>query len=90
MRLFSLAHGMHHCHSTRRTDKPRPISGRLSASCNASSTRHVPCDDAGKVAGNIMKAVRKKRNVIYTPFFWRFIMLIIIHVPEFIFKKMKV
>lgn len=43
-----------------------------------------------KVAGDIMKAVRKKRNVIYTPFFWRFIMLIIIHVPEFIFKKMKV
>ena len=43
-----------------------------------------------KVAGDIMAAVRKKRNVIYTPFFWRFIMLIIIHVPEFIFKKMKV
>jgi short-subunit dehydrogenase len=43
-----------------------------------------------KVADDIMKAVRKKRNVIYTPFFWRFIMLIIIHVPEFIFKKMKV
>jgi NAD(P)-dependent dehydrogenase (short-subunit alcohol dehydrogenase family) len=43
-----------------------------------------------KVAGDIMNAVSKKRNVIYTPFFWRFIMLIIIHVPEFIFKKMKV
>ncbi len=43
-----------------------------------------------KVAEDIARAVRKKRNVIYTPFFWRFIMLIIIHVPEFIFKKMKV
>jgi hypothetical protein len=32
----------------------------------------------------------KKRNVIYTPFFWRYIMLIIIHVPEFVFKKMKI
>ncbi len=42
------------------------------------------------VAEDILKAVRKKRNVIYTPFFWRFIMLIIIHVPEFIFKKMKI
>jgi hypothetical protein len=28
--------------------------------------------------------------VIYTPFFWRFIMLIIIDVPEVLFKKMKV
>jgi short-subunit dehydrogenase len=43
-----------------------------------------------KVAGDILAAVRKRRNVIYTPFFWRFIMLIIIHVPEFIFKKMKI
>ena len=43
-----------------------------------------------KVAEDILKAARKKRNVIYTPFFWRFIMLIIIHIPEFIFKKMKI
>lgn len=42
------------------------------------------------VADDIWKAVSKRRNVIYTPFFWRFIMLIIIHVPEFIFKKMKI
>ncbi len=42
------------------------------------------------VAEDILKAVRKKRNVIYTPFFWRFIMLIIIHIPEFVFKKMKI
>lgn len=42
------------------------------------------------VADDIWKAVTKRRNVIYTPFFWRFIMLIIIHVPEFIFKKMKI
>ena len=43
-----------------------------------------------KVADDILRAVKKRRNVIYTPFFWRYIMLIIIHIPEFIFKKMKV
>lgn len=42
------------------------------------------------VAADLLKAVRKKRNVIYTPFFWRYIMLIIRHIPEPIFKKMKV
>ncbi|WP_343079788.1 SDR family NAD(P)-dependent oxidoreductase [Ostreiculturibacter nitratireducens] len=42
------------------------------------------------VAEDILKAVRKKRNVIYTPFFWRYIMLIIRHIPEPIFKKMKI
>ena len=42
------------------------------------------------VADDIWKAVQKRRNVIYTPFFWRYIMLIIRHIPEFIFKKMKI
>lgn len=43
-----------------------------------------------KVAGDILKAVRKKRDIIYTPFFWRWIMLIIRSIPERIFKKMSV
>lgn len=43
-----------------------------------------------KVAADILKAVEKQRNVIYTPFFWRYIMLIIRSIPEFIFKKMSI
>ncbi|MBL4806678.1 MAG: SDR family NAD(P)-dependent oxidoreductase [Rhodobacteraceae bacterium] len=42
------------------------------------------------VANDLMKAVRKKRNVIYTPFFWRYIMLILRNIPEFLFKKMSI
>ncbi|WP_417279885.1 SDR family oxidoreductase [Celeribacter sp.] len=42
------------------------------------------------VAKDILRAVAKKKNVIYTPFFWRYIMLIIRHIPEFIFKKMSI
>ncbi len=42
------------------------------------------------VARDILKAVKKQRNTIYTPFFWRYIMLIITHIPEMIFKKMSV
>ena len=42
------------------------------------------------VADDILNAVAKKRNVIYTPFFWRWIMLIIRHIPEPVFKKMKI
>ncbi|NDW52625.1 SDR family NAD(P)-dependent oxidoreductase [Aliiroseovarius sp. PrR006] len=42
------------------------------------------------VAKDILKAVEKQKNVIYTPFFWRYIMLIIRHIPEFIFKKMSI
>ncbi|WP_108482708.1 SDR family NAD(P)-dependent oxidoreductase [Oceaniglobus ichthyenteri] len=43
-----------------------------------------------KVAADILKAVEKKRDVIYTPFFWRYIMLIIRAIPERIFKKMSI
>lgn len=43
-----------------------------------------------KVAVDILRAVEKKKNVIYTPFFWRYIMLIIRHIPEAIFKKMSI
>jgi len=42
------------------------------------------------VADDIWRAVQKKRNVIYTPWFWRYIMLIITHIPEAIFKKLKI
>jgi short-subunit dehydrogenase len=42
------------------------------------------------VATAILKAVKKRRNVIYTPFFWRYIMLIIRAVPEPIFKKLSI
>ncbi len=42
------------------------------------------------VADDLLRAAAKKRNTIYTPWFWRYIMLIIMHVPEFIFKKLKI
>lgn len=42
------------------------------------------------VAAHILQAVAKRRNVIYTPFFWRYIMLIIRAVPEPIFKKLSI
>lgn len=41
------------------------------------------------VAGCIVKAMLKKKDVIYAPFFWQFIMMIICHIPEKIFKKLK-
>ncbi len=43
-----------------------------------------------KVAADILRAVDRRRNVIYTPFFWRWIMLIIRTIPEPIFKKLSV
>jgi decaprenylphospho-beta-D-erythro-pentofuranosid-2-ulose 2-reductase len=42
-----------------------------------------------QVAASVFKASKAKKNVVYTKWFWRYIMLIIKNVPEGIFKKLK-
>jgi decaprenylphospho-beta-D-erythro-pentofuranosid-2-ulose 2-reductase len=41
------------------------------------------------VADTVYKAAANKKNVVYVKWFWRWIMLIIKSIPEFMFKKMK-
>jgi short-subunit dehydrogenase len=43
-------------------------------------------EDVAKV---VYSGVMKKKNVVYVKWFWRWIMLIIKSIPEFMFKKMK-
>ncbi|WP_321840491.1 SDR family oxidoreductase [Paraburkholderia bannensis] len=40
-----------------------------------------------KVAADITRAIDKKKDVLYTPWFWSLIMLIIRTVPKFAFKR---
>lgn len=42
-----------------------------------------------KVGKYIYKGMVKRKSVVYTPFYWRWIMFIIRSIPEFIFKKLK-
>jgi short-subunit dehydrogenase len=42
-----------------------------------------------QVAKDICSAIDKKKHILYTPGFWRIIMLIIKHIPEFVFVKLK-
>ena len=43
-----------------------------------------------KVAGDILRAVDKKKNTLYTPFIWWPVMTVIKSIPEGIFKKLKI
>jgi short-subunit dehydrogenase len=43
-----------------------------------------------EVARDIFNAQQKNKNVLYTKWMWKYIMLIIKHIPEFIFKKMSI
>lgn len=42
-----------------------------------------------KVAKDIIMAQEKRKNILYTLWFWKWIMLVIKNIPEQIFKKMK-
>lgn len=41
-----------------------------------------------QVAADILRAIDKRRDVLYTRWFWRYIMLIIIHIPTRLFKRL--
>lgn len=41
------------------------------------------------IGKQIVQTLNKSADIVYLPGFWRYIMLIIKHVPEFIFKRMK-
>lgn len=43
----------------------------------------------GDVAAAIVKAINGKRDVVYVPGWWRWIMLAIRSTPEFVFKRLK-
>ncbi len=42
-----------------------------------------------RAARDIWRAMRKKKQVIYTPWWWRYILFIVQHVPSFIFRRVK-
>jgi len=44
---------------------------------------------AETVGRRVHKAMVRGESVVYTPAFWRLIMLVILHIPECIFKKLK-
>ena len=43
-----------------------------------------------QVARDIDRAIRRRRDVLYTPWFWRWIMLVIRLIPEPIFKRLSI
>ncbi len=56
-------------------------------------TAHLPRSplmaDPQKVAQAITSAIQHRKDVLYTPSYWRWIMLVIQHLPEVIFKKLR-
>lgn len=66
------------------TIKPGPVKTAMTAGMKGSEK----FADVDKVAQGIVKAIDKRRDVLYVPFQWQPIMFIIRHIPERVFKKL--
>jgi short-subunit dehydrogenase len=56
-------------------------------------TAHVPRNalfaDPRDVARSIVRAADARRDVVYVPWFWRWIMLVVRSIPEALFKRLE-
>ncbi|MDH3588327.1 MAG: SDR family oxidoreductase [Gammaproteobacteria bacterium] len=73
----------HGCHVM--TVKPGFIDTPMTA---AFSKQNFMWATPEKVASDIYKAANKRKDQLYTPWFWRYIMFVIRHLPEPIFKRL--
>ncbi|NIR45750.1 MAG: short-chain dehydrogenase, partial [Gemmatimonadetes bacterium] len=45
--------------------------------------------DPAAVAAAILRGIEKGKSVVYVPGIWRLVMLVIRHIPESVFKRLK-
>ncbi len=64
--------------------------GLVATELNQGKKRSFLTIPAEKAARDIARAIKKKKQVIYTPWFWRLIMLGIQHTPSFIFRRLSI
>lgn len=69
------------------TVKPGFMNTKMTEGMNLPSLLTVEPDAAARL---IFWSQQKNKNVIYVNWMWRWIMLIILHIPEFIFKRMSI
>lgn len=62
--------------------------GLVDTPMTASLRKGLLFASAGKVGESIYQAMVKKREVVYVPWFWRPIMMIVRGIPEAVFKKL--
>ncbi|MBI1906842.1 MAG: SDR family NAD(P)-dependent oxidoreductase [Rhodocyclales bacterium] len=67
--------------------KPGPTDTPMTAHLKAQGSRLAAVDD---VAGQVVEGIARRAPVVYAPAKWRLIMLVIRHLPRFIFNRMSI
>lgn len=83
--LQGLRNRLHRANVCVLTIKPGPVDTPMTATLKKGLLWATPAS----VAGGIQKAIEKRQNEVYLPWFWWPIMTIIKHIPEPIFKRLK-
>jgi hypothetical protein len=65
------------------------LPGFVDTPMTASFSKGVLWARPERVAADIDRALQGRAGVVYTPRFWRWIMLVIVHIPEWIFVRTK-
>lgn len=68
------------------TIKPGFVDTPMTAGIANKGTLWVQPD---RIAAGIVKAIDRRRSIVFLPWFWRWIMLVIRHIPEPLFKRLK-
>jgi short-subunit dehydrogenase len=68
------------------TVKPGPVDTPMTAAM----PRDRPFASPDAVARDIVRAIDRRSDVVYTPWIWRFVMLAVRLIPERWFKKLNV
>jgi short-subunit dehydrogenase len=66
------------------TIKPGPVRTPMTAHIK----QYAKFADPQKVAAQMLRAIQKRKDVLYTPGIWAIIMFVVRHIPERIFKKL--
>ena len=67
--------------------KPGPTDTPMTATMKQHGAKLAPVQD---VAATIVQAIRKGKSIVYVPGKWLIIMMVIRHLPRFIFNKMDI
>jgi short-subunit dehydrogenase len=66
--------------------KPGPTDTPMTTHLREAGARLAPVK---RVVLDIITGIDRGRGVVYTPWLWRIIMGVIVHIPEFVFKRLK-
>lgn len=67
--------------------KPGPTATAMTKELQEQGSRLAP---ATRVASEIVRAIEKRHHTLYTPKIWQMIMLVIRHLPGFIFNRLNI